>query len=203
MPRTPPAQTLKKQIYSILERPDPGADPELRGLLKQWWSANGVEFGTKMEAWKADRIERLEWRPPVLRFSITRHPGAWDRVQRWEYDFAANEARRSWEGGVRQNESYTKKQAAEDARQILEALLRGAKHPCIQQKGDQRVVWLGRLEATKPRAYELPQRTAKGRQARLKEEIVSLMAAHSEFERLPPGESRGSLVYKAKVGTKV
>ncbi len=86
-----------------------------------------------------------------------------------------------------------------DAKQIVNAMLQGEPHPCIETKGDYYRIWMGRLPQTKPVPNDLPQRTAKGRQARLKVEVARQMESHPEFEGVPEEESTGSLVYKRKV----
>ena len=125
-----------------------------------------------------------------------RHPSTWDRIQRWSYDFTTNEA--SWlsEWSPPENPRYTKQQVHEDARQIVHALLEGSPHTCIERKGGQYRVWLGRLRQTRPVPCRLPQRTAKGRRARLKWEVAKLMEAHAGFQRVADAESTGSLGYR-------
>jgi len=156
----------------------------------------GTEFDTKMGPWKAQRIYDVSWEPPVLGFRIERHPGAWSRIQRWEYDFSSNEATLVSEWSPPENPRYTRQQVHADTQQIVDALLRDELHPCLQRKGDYYYVWMGRLPQTKPIAYQLPLRTAKGRQARLKAEIARLMEAHSGFARQTEKETSGSLVYR-------
>jgi hypothetical protein len=55
---------------------------------------------------------------------------------------------------------------------------------------------MGRLPQTKPESNQLPQRTARGRQSRLKIAVAGLMQMQRDFERVPKEESTGSLVYK-------
>ena len=187
---------LRVRIYQLLGKGRSEPTEELVELLAEWWSVKHVEFGTKMETWKAHRIEALQWAPPVLIFEITRHPGAWRRRQRWSYDFEANEADRVSEWGLRQNPSYTKQQVEKDAKRIVRAVISDSQHPCLEKKGEVVRVWLGRLPYTRPVANELPQRTARGRQVRLKAMVASLMEVQSEWERVSAKESTGSLVYR-------
>lgn len=192
-------EILRERIFALLNAAPHDASPELLNLLAQYWQKLEVYFGTKMEPWKAGRICEIEWNPPLLEFRIERHPGAWDRVQRWRYDFNSNEARRVSEWTPPQNPSYTKEQVRKDAKQIVNAMLQGEPHPCIERKGEYHRIWMGRLPQTKPVPNDLPQRTAKGRQARLKVEVARQMESHPEFEGVPEEESTGSLVYKRKI----
>jgi len=154
-----------------------------------------------MEPWKAGRIFEIDWDPPLLQFRIERHPGPWDRVQRWVYDFDSNEATRLSEWSPPQNPPYSKEQVNRDAKQIVGALLEDKSHSCIEKKGNDYKIWMGRLPHTKPKLYDLPQRTAKGRQSRLKTEVAKLMEMQEDFERVREGESTGSLVYRRKVSS--
>jgi hypothetical protein len=169
---------------------------ELLGLLEEYWRLTDTEFGTKMQPWKAKRIFDLTWNAPVLEFRIERHPSAWNRIQRWRYNFSSNEAALITEWSLPENPRYTKQQVHVSAQGIVDALLRSVPHPCVQNKGDLRYIWMGRLAETKPLPYQLPMRTARGRQARLKVEVAKLMGVHPEFARVVDEETTGSLVYK-------
>jgi len=139
------AGILREHIFALLDAAPHHASPELLDLLAQYWQKMEVYFGTKMEVWKAERIFEIDWSPPLLEFRIERHPGAWDRVQRWRYDFNSNEATRVSEWTPPQNSPYTKKQAHEDAKQIVSAILQGKPHPCVERKEECDRVWMGRL----------------------------------------------------------
>lgn len=188
---------LRKRIYSLLASSLSYPSWELLKALRDWWTAMGTEFGTKMGAWKAGRIDEIDWWPPLLTFTITRHPGAWERRQRWTYDFDSNRASVVSEWGLRQNAAYTTKQATEDAKEIVKALTSGRSHPCLQRKGDHVTIWLGRLPDTKPVPYVLPHRTAKGRQARLKKIIAEALSTRPQYQRDLAVETTDSLVYRA------
>lgn len=198
---TPNADTemLRKSIITLLNAAPHDASPALLNLLGQYWHKLEVYFDTKMEPSKVGRICEIEWNPPLLEFRIERHPGAWDRVQRWIYDFNSNEARRVSEWTLPQNPSYTKEQVRKDAKQIVNAMLQGEPNPCIERKGEYHRLWMGRLPQTKSVSNDLPLRTARGRQARLKVEVARQMESHPEFEGVPEEESTGSLVYKRKI----
>ena len=129
-------------------------------------------------------------------FTIERHPGPWERIQRWAYDFDTNETTVVSERSPRHNEPYTAREVAQDARQIVEHIISGRTHPCVREENGLIRVWLGRLTSTKPVPYQLPQRTAQGRQARLKAEVARLMEGRSDFERVAGQETRGSLCYR-------
>lgn len=192
------AEVIRQHIFALLNAVPNDLSPELLNLLEQYWLMMNVNFGTKMEPWKAGRIFEIDWNPPLLEFRIERHPGPWDRVQRWIYNFNSNEATRVSEWTPPQNPNYTKEQVHEDAKQIASALLLDKPHSCIEKKGEYHKVWMGRLSKTKPVFYILPQRTAKGRQARLKAEVAQQMEMYPEFERVPEQENTGSLVYKCR-----
>jgi hypothetical protein len=193
--------TIRARIEELLNAGAREESEELLSLLESYWSLVSTEFGTKMEPSKTMRIFDISWTPPVLEFRIERHPGAWNRVQRWTYDFNLNEASLASEWSPPENPRYTKKQVHEDAQRIVDALLTGAPHSCVQNKGHYYHVWMGRLPATKPLPYQLPMRTAKGRQARLKDEVANLMKVHPEFVRVAGKETTGSLVYKRQAGS--
>ena len=131
-----------------------------------------------------------------MEFRIERHPSAWNRIQRWEYDFDSDEATLVSEWSPPENPRYAKQQVHEDAQQIVNALVSCKSHPCLEKKEEYYRIWVGRLPQTKPVAYQLPQRTAKGRQARLKAQLAQLMEKHPEFVRATDKETTGSLVYR-------
>jgi len=187
---------IKAHIVQLLNAGVREESEELLSLLEEYWRLTDTEFGTKMRPWKAKRIFDLTWNAPVLEFRIERHPSAWNRIQRWRYNFSSNEATVVTEWSPPKNARYTKQQVHMSAQGIVNALLEGAPHPCVQNKGDHRYIWMGRLPETKPLPYQLPMRTAKGRQARLKGEVAKLMELHPEFARLADEETTGSLVYK-------
>lgn len=189
-------KALREPIIELLNKGAREDSPELLSLLAEYWEAMRTEFGTKMEPWKAKRIYDIQWNAPVLEFRIERHPGPWDRVQRWSYDFSSDEAALRSEWSPPQNPRYTRKQLMEDARQIVDALLTGNSHPCLQTKGAYYYIRMGRLPQTRPLPYQLPHRTAKGRQARLRAEVARLMETHTEFARVADKETTGSLVYR-------
>ena len=190
------AKVLYRRIIELLDPSGVEESPELLNCLSQYWALMSTEFDTKMEPWKAQRIYDISWEPPVLEFRIERHPAAWNRVQRWEYNFSSNKAISVSEWSPPENPRYTRQQVQTDAQQIVDAILRDELHPCLQRKGHFYYVWMGRLPQTKPIAYLLPRRTAKGRQGRLKAEIASVMQAHSGFARQTDKETSGSLVYR-------
>ena len=189
-------ETLRDRIHSLLDRHPLEPSTELLDLLGEWWAVQRTEFGTKMEAWKALRIKDLSWDPPVFEFTIERHPGAWEREQRWAYDFDTNEAELLFEWSLRKNERYTAQQAAQDAEQIVKHIVEGSAHPCVQPDGGLIRIRLARLPSTRPVPYVLPRRTAQGRQTRLKAEVARLMEGRSDFERVAGQETRGSLCYR-------
>ncbi len=189
---------LQERIVALLDAGVGEESAELVELLAKYWAASETEFGTKMEAWKAKRIVDIHWTSPVLEFRIERHPSAWNRVQRWAYDFDSNQATRMSEWSPPLNEPYTKRHANKDAKQIVSALLEGSPHPCIEKTGDYYRIWMGRLPQTKPIPYDLPQRTAKGRQSRLKTEIAKLIEMQEYLERVHKEEGTGSLVYRRR-----
>ncbi len=134
-------------------------------------------------------------------FRLERHPGPWNRIQRWVYDFDFKEATRSSEWSPPLNPPYSKEQVNRDAKQIISALLDDKPHSCTEKKGNYYKIWMGRLPQTKPKLYNLPRRTAKGCQSRLKTEVAKLMEMQGDFERVCEKESTGSLVYRRKVAS--
>ena len=194
-------EVMRERILTLLNTAPRDPSSELLDLLADYWHMRDVYFGTKMEPWKAGRIFEIDWDPPILEFRIERHPGSWDRVQRWVYDFDSNEATRLSEWSPPQNPPYSKEQVNRDAKQIIGALLEDKPHSCIEKKGNDYKIWMGRLPHTKPKLYDLPQRTAKGRQSRLKTEVAKLMEMQEDFERVHEGESTGSLVYRRKASS--
>ena len=189
-------ETLRDRIHSLLDRHPLEPSTELLDLLGEWWAVQRTEFGTKMEAWKALRIKDLSWDPPVFEFTIERHPGAWERIQRWTYSFDTNKTALVSERSPRHNEPYTAQQVARDARQIVKHIIRGGTHPSVREKNGLVQIRLGQLPPTKPVPYELPKRTAQGRQARLKAEVVRLMERQAGLQRVVEKETRGSLRYR-------
>ena len=165
-------------------------------MLEHWWTIQRTKFGSKMEAWKAQRIEELSWDPPVLEFTIERHPGPWERIQRWRYDFDTNKAECISERSPRKNEPYTAQQVSRDARRMVRHIISGSTHRCVREKNGLVQIRLARLPSTKPVPYQLPQRTAQGRQARLKAEVARLIEGRSDFEGVAGQETRGSLCYR-------
>ncbi len=139
------AEILRERIFTLLNAAPDDASPELLGLHAQYWQKMEVYFGTKMEAWKAERMFEIDWKPPLLEFRIERHPGAWNRVQRWRYDFDSNEATPVSEWTPPVNPNYTKEQVCKDAKRIIDAMLQGESHPCIERKGKYHRIWMGRL----------------------------------------------------------
>lgn len=192
-------KNLRSRIFELLNANPSEASEELLDLLREYWEKKQTHFDTKMAQWKAQRIYDIHWKQPVLEFRIERHPGPWDRVQRWIYDFDSNEATRLSEWSPPQNSPYSKEQVNRDAKQIIGALLEDKSHSCIEKKGNDYKIWMGRLPHTKPKLYDLPQRTAKGRQSRLKTEVAKLMEMQEDFERVHEEERTGSLVYRRKV----
>lgn len=187
---------VRAHIEELLNAGAREESEELLSLLEKYWWLMDTEFGTKMRPSKANRIFDISWGPPVLEFRIERHPGAWNRIQRWRYDFTSNEVTLVTEWSPPENPRYTKQQVHEDAQRIVDALLTGAPHPCVQNKGHYQYIWMGRLPETKPLPHLLPMRTAKGRQARLKAEVAELLERHPEFGRVADEETTGSLVYR-------
>jgi len=128
------AEALRKRIIELLNSGAREQSLELLNGLSQYWAIMGTEFDTKMEPWKAPRIYDISWELPFLEFRIERHPSAWNRVQRWKYDFNSNEVTMISEWSPPENPRYTKQQVQKDAQQIVDALLKGESHPCLQRK---------------------------------------------------------------------
>lgn len=191
-------EVIRERIFELLDASPYRVSSEILHLLEQYWERTEVDFGTKMEPWKAGRMFEIQWSPPILKFRIERHPSEWTRVQRWMYDFNSSEATLLSEWAPPLNPNYTTEQVHNDAEQIVNAVLQGKPHPSVQRKGRYCIIWMGRLPQTKPVPCQLPMRTARGRQRRLKLAIAKLVEMRGEFERVPDQESTGSLVYKLK-----
>ena len=187
---------LRQHLYSLLDESLAWPSDELLDLLALWWIDNRTRFTRQMDARKARRILRIWWDPPVLQFTIERHPGPWEQTQGWRYDFDTNRAELISEQGVRMNPPYTGKQVERDAKRIVRAVVSGGKHTFLNNEGSLIRIWMGRIKSTRPVPYVLPGRTARGRQDRLKAKVAELMESNSEFERVPDTETRGSLCYR-------
>ncbi len=186
--------TTREHLHSVLGQ-STAPSGEVLHLLQDWWLSHGTTFKTKMSPAKAPRIENLVWQSPVLEFTITRHPG-WNRIQRWSYDFTANRATLVREQGEIRNGRYSADDVDNDAAVIVEALLHGQAHPCVRRADGLVTVALSKLAVTHAVPYQLPVRTAKGRQERLKGRVAELVQAHPKYHRIPLVESWSTLVYR-------
>ena len=192
------ANDMKAELYARLAEEPDIASPEVLQLLEEWWLDVRTQFRSKMEYWKARRISKISWDRPRLSFSIVRHPSSWDRIQRWVYDFDTNEARLLSDNGVIKNKRYEKVHVDRDAKKLVKALVFKYRHPCVSEKSGKITVWVTRHRNTMAISGRLPQRTARGRQLRLKEAVIDLMKRQRRFRRIREGESKGSLIYLAK-----
>ena len=194
------ANEIKVELYARLAEEPDVASPEVLSLLEEWWLQARTQFRSKMEYWKAPRISKISWERPCLSFSIIRHPSSWDRIQRWVYDFDTNEARLLGDNGVIKNRRYEKVHVDRDARRLVKALVFKNRHPCVSEKSGKITVWVTRHRNTMAISGQLPQRTARGRQLRLKEAVIDLMKRQRRFRRIREGESKGSLIYFRRGG---
>jgi len=189
---------IKSALYGLLEEHPDLATPEVLELLEEWWTAARTRFRSKMEPRKARRISKLRWEEPLLSFSIERHPSSWARIQRWVYDFETNEARLLGDRGVIKNKRYTAMDVQRDAKRLVKALVFGGRHPCVSEKSGKITIWVTRHPKTKAVSGRLPQRTARGRQLRLKQAVADLMRRRYQYKRAKESESKGSLIYLLK-----
>ena len=172
---------------------------QLIGLLKGCWSAIHGSYEEAMAEYKLDRVDHLEWQPPLLAFGIERHGGAMlgssrAEKQRWEIDVDQARIADVQTHGYRQLRPNAKRF---DVKPLAEEVVRIA----CEGRADERLKWTAdksRVTFNLTKALSLavgssPNQTREGRLKRLRPAVTSMMLAAgwrwqagNTFERTPP-----------------
>lgn len=149
---------MKERIRTLLDRD--GATAKVLSLFQEYLEKKDTQFETKMEPWKIDRVDRADWKPPVLYFSLIRHPGGLRR-QTWAYDFDKDTVTLYPEGPNPQSKPY---KANEDALAIVSAITENKDHSSVLVRDDLFIVNPRKISEMQ----NAPMQTVEGRVKRLK-----------------------------------
>ena len=151
-----------------------GADEDdLYGPLAEAWDELSGSHDTKMAAHKLDRdrVESPEWHPPVLTFTIERHPGVAQgsrraKKQRWVIDLDARTAHAEPAGQRQLRPARQTLDVAPVVGRIIAAIDAGADDPVLEWSKERSSVRVLMTDAVNP--DWAPKQTLEGRRKRLK-----------------------------------
>ncbi len=173
-----------KKLLSILSALSPGKVSDVESVataLKSVWHLFEGSYESAMAAHKLGRMESVEWAPPVLSFVIERHGGTVlgstrAELQQWHFDLENLIAKSSRTGKFRVvspvANSVTKADIDKLALELV-SLIEG-------HSADERLKWADQdnVRVILSRVFtDGVKQTKRGRQKRLKQALISRLAA--------------------------
>lgn len=173
-----------EELKNFLEKVPAGSisvTDKLEPLLAAAWPVFDGGDETSMAAHKiSERIERVEWKPPEISFSIERHGGTVlgstrAEMQRWTLNLDERTAS-SWIEGHRQIRPMNKSlDVAPIAKRVVRTILKGDEADFLKWRDVNRVrVIVAKIIPGKL----LPKQTVEGRRRRFREKLTSLLVPH-------------------------
>ena len=150
----------------------------VEGFLAEHWDQLVEVVDGGMQGFKVrDRTEKMQWQPPVLRFTIERHGGfvlgsSRATLQPWVFDTALHVARFG-EAGYRQRHPRSPRLDVEGIAVELAPLILG-------HREDPRLQWTrnGKVSVKTGEILGEVKRTYEGRQKRFRKAILKLIEPH-------------------------